>query len=201
MATPSSGPRRCAIYLRVSTRDQRLSQQFREIRRAVEARGWTVVRIFREKRSGAAGIDRPAWKKLRHEAQMRRFGAVAAWSLDRLGRSALDILQAVRDFEDRGVRLYIVKDGIETGGTAGRLILTVLAGVAELERELISERTRIGLKAARRRGAKIGRPKVILPREPLEAVRNGRRTAISLAREFGVSVMTVRRRLGESVLE
>jgi DNA invertase Pin-like site-specific DNA recombinase len=99
-----------------------------------------------------------AWRELRRDAQLRRFGAVVVWSLDRLGRSALDILQAVEAFERRGVRLYIVKDGLETSGTVGRLIITVLAGVAQLERDLISERTRLGLAAARRRGAAIGRP-------------------------------------------
>ena len=153
--------------------------------------------MYREKRSGASGVDRPAWRKLCHEAQLRRFGAVAAWSLDRLGRSALDILGAVESFERRGVRLFILRDGIETGGASGRLVLTVLAGVAQLERDLISERTRMGLRAARGRGASIGRPRAYISPRDLDDVRNGRRTAASLAREAGVSVMTVRRRVAE----
>ena len=186
---------RCAIYLRVSTRDQRYLQQFCEIRAAVQARGWTIARIYREKRSGAAGTDRPAWRKLRHDAQLRHFSAVGAWSLDRLGRSALDILQAVEAFDRRGTRLYIVKDGIETGGTTGRLIVTVLAGVAQLERDLISERTKLGMEAARRRGAAIGRPRAAIPQDELDAVRVGARTTAEVARAHGVSPMTVRRRL------
>lgn len=169
--TPSSV--RCAIYLRVSTRDQRYLQQFREIRAAVQARGWTIARIYREKRSGAAGTDRPAWRKLRRDAQLRRFGAVAAWSLDRLGRSVLDILRAVEAFDRRGTRLYIVKDGIEISGTTGRQIVTVLAGVAQLERDVISERTKLGMEAARRRGAPIAR------------------TTADVARAHGVSPMTI----------
>ncbi|MBN1654347.1 MAG: recombinase family protein [Deltaproteobacteria bacterium] len=189
----------CALYLRVSTRDQRYLQQFREIRAAVEARGWTIVRVYREKLSGSAGVDRPAWKQLRRDAQMRRFTTVAAWSLDRIGRSALEILKSVEAFERRGVCLFVVKEGIETGGTTGRLVLTVLAGVAQLERDLISERTRLGLKAARKRGAKIRRPKISLTPTDLEEVRCGTRSAASLARDLGVSAMTVRRRLTEIV--
>jgi DNA invertase Pin-like site-specific DNA recombinase len=188
-------PVSCAIYLRVSTRDQRYVQQFREIRGAVQARGWRVVRVYREKRSGAAGVERPAWRALRRDAQLRRFGAVAVWSLDRLGRSAIDILQAVEAFEARGIRLYIVKDGLETSGTAGRLIVTVLAGVAQLERDLISERTRLGLEAARRRGSVIGRPQARIPAHDLRAVREKRRTAADVARTHRVSPMTVRRHL------
>lgn len=188
---------RCAIYLRVSTRDQRYVQQFRELHAAVEQRGWRIVRVFREKRSGAAGVDRPAWRDLCHEAQLRRFTAVAAWSLDRLGRSALDILTAVENFDERGVRLLVLRDSIETGGPSGRLIVTVLAGVAQLERDLISERTRMGMRAARIRGSKIGRPRAYVSPRDLDDVRNGRRTAASLAREVGVAAMTVRRRLWE----
>jgi putative DNA-invertase from lambdoid prophage Rac len=186
---------RCAIYLRVSTRDQRYLQQFRELRAACEARGWRIVRVYREKRSGAAGVDRPQWRALCREASLRRFGAVAAWALDRLGRSALDILTAVERFEARGVRLFVLRDAIETGGAAGRLIITVLAGVAQLERDMISERTRMGLRAARSRGAQLGRPRAYLSPHDLAEVRAGRRTAAELAREVGVSAMTVRRRL------
>jgi DNA invertase Pin-like site-specific DNA recombinase len=79
-------------------------------------------------------------KALRRDAQLRSFGAVAVWTLDGLRRSARDIPQAVEAFDARGARLYIVKDGRETSGTVGRLIITVLAGVAQLERDLISER-------------------------------------------------------------
>jgi DNA invertase Pin-like site-specific DNA recombinase len=128
---------------------------------------------------------------------MRRFGAVAAFSIDRLGRSALDILQAVRAFEQRGVQLFVLREGIVTGDASGQLVLTVLAGVAQLERDLISERTKMGLRAAKARGEKVGRPRAHVSPHDLDAVRSGRRTAASLARQLRVSVMTVRRRLAE----
>lgn len=186
---------RCAVYVRVSTRDQRYLQQFKEVRAAVEARGWRVVRVYRERRSGAHGANRPVWAALRRDAALRRFGAVAVWSLDRMGRSALEILKDVEAFDSRGVRLVVVRGGVETTGPAGRLVLTVLAAVAELERELISDRTRAGMQAARARGARVGRPRAAVPAAALRAVRNGTWTIRSAAREAGVSPATIRRRL------
>jgi putative DNA-invertase from lambdoid prophage Rac len=112
-------------------------------------------------------------------------------------QSALDILGAVERFEARGVRLFVLRDSIETGGASGRLIITALAGVAQLERDLISERMRVGLRAARTQGSKLGRPRAYLSPRALDEVRSGHRTAASLAREVGVSVMTVRRRIKE----
>jgi DNA invertase Pin-like site-specific DNA recombinase len=191
----ASTPIRCAVYLRVSTRDQRLAQQFRELRAAVEARGWRIVAVYRERRSAAPGTDRPRWRALQQDAARRRFGAVAASSLDRLGRSALDILTAVEAFRARGVRLYLAREGLSTEDATGQLLLTVLAGVAQLERDVISERTRAGLRAARLRGAAIGRPRERITEGDLQRVRSGSLSRAALARELGVSVRTVRRRM------
>jgi len=195
MPTENQPPIRCALYIRVSTRDQRYLQQFRELRAAVEARGWSVARVYRERRSAAAGTDRPEWRRLQHDAQLRRFGAVAAASLDRIGRSALDILKAVADFRDRGIRLYLQREGLSTDDATGQLMITVLAGVAQLERDLISERTKQGMRAARHRGKAIGRPTLRIPADDLESLRSGTTTAAALARLHGVNTTTIRRRL------
>lgn len=186
---------RCAVYLRVSTRDQRLVQQWRELRAAVEARGWQIVAVYRERRSAAPGTDRPQWRALQVDAARRRFGAVAAASLDRLGRSALDILGAVEAFRRRGTRLFLVREGIASDDPTGQLLLTVLAGVAQLERDLIAERTRQGLRAARKRGALIGRPQTLITLANLERLNTGSVTRRGLAAELGCDVSTVYRRL------
>lgn len=157
--------------------------------------------MYRERRSGAAGVDRPEWRRLRHDAALRRFGAIAVWSLDRMGRSALDILDAVEDFDRRGVRVLIAKDGLDTTGTTGKLVVTILAGVAQLERDLIAERTKVGLAAARRRGKRIGRPRTHVGADVLDDVVAGRRTIAAAARALGCSEMTVRRRLRAQVLD
>ena len=194
-----ASPIRCALYLRVSTRDQRLAGQFRELRAAVEARGWVIVAVYRERRSAAAGAERPQWRQLQADAARRRFGAVAAASLDRLGRSALDILAAVSGFRDRGVRLYLAREGIASDDAVGAMLLTVLAGVAQLERDLISDRTRAGLRAARARGATLGRPVERIAEHELARVRSGAISRAELGRELQVSARTIRRRLAEVV--
>lgn len=186
---------RCAVYLRVSTRDQRLVQQWRELRAVVEARGWQIVAVYRERRSAAAGADRPQWRRLLRDAGRRRFSAVAAASLDRIGRSALDILRAVESFKSRGVRLYLAREGIASEDPVGSMLLTVLAGVAELERDMISDRTRQGLRAARARGESLGRPTRSISERDLERFRRGELSKAKLARELGVSMNTLKRRL------
>jgi DNA invertase Pin-like site-specific DNA recombinase len=172
-----------------------LVQQWRELRRAVEARGWVIVAVYRERRSGAGGVDRPEWRRLRADAQLRKFGAVAAASLDRLGRSALDILGAVQQFRERGTRLYLVREGIASDDAVGSMMLTVLAGVAQLERDLISQRTQQGLRAARTRGARLGRPVVRIAERDLQRARSGKVSKAALARELGVGISTVKRAL------
>lgn len=186
---------RCAVYLRVSTRDQRLVQQWRELRASVEARGWIIVKVYRERRSAAAGAVRPEWRRLLRDAERRRFGAVAAASLDRIGRSAIDILRAIETFKRRGVRLYLAREGIASDDAIGSMLLTVLAGVAELERDVMSERTRQGLRAARARGESLGRPTRTISERALQRFHSGELTKSKLAKELGVSLSTLKRRL------
>jgi len=189
-----SKPIRCALYLRVSTRDQRLTQQFKELRASVEARGWVIVAVYRERKSAAAGVDRPRWRALQRDAAARKFSAVAASSLDRLGRSALDILGAVEAFRKRGLLLFLQREGFATDEPTGLLMLTILAGVAQLERDVISDRTKQGQRGARARGSVIGRPTARVPLLDLERLVRGEISQRQLARELRISVATLRRR-------
>ena len=116
---------RCAIYARVSTLDQKLAPQLREIRAALKVRGWAEARVYKEKRSGRPGASRPEWEALRKAAARHEFGAVAVWAADRMGRSTLEVLAAAEAFEQRGVRLLLVKEGIESGTPMGKAFLTI----------------------------------------------------------------------------
>lgn len=187
--------RRVAIYVRVSTRDQRLLQQFREVRRMVERRGWTIVKVYRERRSAKQGAHRPEWERLRKDASRKRFGAVAVWSIDRMGRSTLDVLKAAEGFERRGVELLIVKQKVDTTTPLGKLLLTILAAFAQMERELISERTREGIAARRAKGLPVGRVAILVPRVHIDAVLCEEKTAAQVSRETGISASTIRARV------
>lgn len=152
---------RVALYHRVSTLDQN-PELARDELRAAAARLGTVALDVEETGSGAKA-DRPGLAQIMDAARRGAVDVVAVWKLDRFGRSALDLLANVRELEARGVRFIATTQGLDTaGGAAGRLMLTVLAGVAEFERELIRERTVLGVEKARKAGKHIGRPKVQL---------------------------------------
>lgn len=193
--TRSTDQRRVAIYVRVSTRDQRLLQQFREVRRMVERRGWVVAKVYRERRSAKHGAHRPEWARLCKDAKRKRFGAVAVWAIDRMGRSTLDVLKAAQSFEDCGVELLIVKQRVDTTTPLGKMLLTVLAGFAQMERELISERTKAGMAARKAQGKHLGRVAFLVPREAIESVLSEEKSAVQVGRELGISATTIRQRV------
>ena len=151
--------------------------------------------IVHPRRGGKQGAHRPEWERLRKDASRRRFGAVAVWAIDRMGRSTLDVLKAVEGFNKRGIELLIVKQKVDTTTPLGKMLLTILAAFAQMERELISERTRAGMQAARAAGRHVGRVAILVPREHIDAVLSGERTAADVARETGISASTIRARV------
>ena len=152
-----------ATYHRVSTVDQNPTLARDELRGAAARLGGEVVIAIEEQGSGARN-DRPGLQRLLDAARRGKVDAVVCWKLDRFGRSVLDVLANVRALEAAGVRFIVTTQGLDVrpGGDAmSRLILSVLASVAEFERDLIRERTRLGLRKARADGKRIGRPVVL----------------------------------------
>jgi putative DNA-invertase from lambdoid prophage Rac len=152
--------KRAALYHRVSTADQNPAAARAELRRAATQRGCKVVLDVEETGSGAIA-EREGLARVLEAARGGRVDVVLVWKLDRFGRSLLAILRHVEELERAGVAFAAVTQGIECrpgGDASSRFFLTILGAVAELERGLISERTRLGLKEAARRGAQIGRP-------------------------------------------
>lgn len=140
-------------YTRVSTTGQDPALQ----RDALLAAGVPAEHIFSDVITGSSGAaDRPAWAKLVGFA--RRGDTVVVWRIDRLGRSMLDVLQTVADLRDRGIGVRSISDGIDPSTPTGRLMLGLLATLAEYERELIRERVNAGVAAAKARGVRLGRP-------------------------------------------
>ena len=192
--SPTKRPR-AAIYIRVSTRQQHLVEQFRQLRQLAELRAYRIVRVYRERKS--AFKDCPAHRALMADAAMRRFDIVLVWSLDRFGRSLVELLSCIDRLDERGVKFVSLRESsIDTTNAAGKLILSVLAAAAEFERNRLRERTRAGLEAARRRGARVGRPRSA--RWDEEQARRWSAEGVSaaeIARRFGVSERTARRNL------
>jgi putative DNA-invertase from lambdoid prophage Rac len=149
-----------ALYHRVSTLDQDPTLARRELRAAAGRLGLRAALEVEETGSGARN-DRPGLRRVMEAARRGDIDAVLVWKLDRFGRSALDVLANIRELEGSGVRFLVTTQGIDVrpGGDAlSHLIVTTLAAVAEFERDLIRERTRLGLERARACGVRLGRP-------------------------------------------
>jgi DNA invertase Pin-like site-specific DNA recombinase len=150
---------RCGLYHRVSTADQDVALPHDELVAAARARGFEITVDIIETGSGRRH-DRPGLRSIIDAAQRGKIGAVLVWKLDRFGRSVLDLLTNILVLDNAGVRFVVVTQGIDMhpgGDPMSRSLLSMLAGVAEFERDLI-ERTRLGLDNARRQGRHLGRP-------------------------------------------
>jgi DNA invertase Pin-like site-specific DNA recombinase len=192
----TSKPMRVAVYHRVSTLDQDPTLARDELRAAAARPGGEVVLEVEETGSGARN-DRPGLQRVMEAARRGRLDAVLVWKLDRFGRSALDVLANIRDLDAAGVRFIAATQGVDVrpGGDAmSRLILGVLASVAEFERDLIRERTRLGLAKARAAGRRIGRPRVMGPAPAdVQRLRAAGRSWRQVAAELGCTTWAARR--------
>lgn len=151
---------RAVIYHRVSTVDQDEQGARTELEMAAKVRGFTIEMVIEETGSGARN-DRPGLQRVMEAALRSRVDVVLVWKLDRFGRSSLDLLSNLRKLDDAGVRFIATSQGIDLqpGGDAmSKLLVTMLSAIAEFERDLIRERTILGLQKARRRGKRLGRP-------------------------------------------
>ncbi len=148
---------KAAVYVRVSRLDQHVENQLAELRRYVEARGWTSTEYTEPGVSGAKE-RRPALDRLVADAKRRRFDVVVCWRLDRLGRSLRHLITLIDELQAIGVAFVSLGEGIDATTPAGRLQLHVIGAIAEFERERIRERTLLGLDRAKAAGKRLGRP-------------------------------------------
>jgi DNA invertase Pin-like site-specific DNA recombinase len=188
--------KRVALYVRVSTDGQTTANQQRELEAVAERHGWTVVEIFRDHGiSGKNGREkRPGFDKLLQGVARKDFDIVAAWSVDRLGRSLQHLIGFLEELRAKGVDLYLHQQGLDTSTPAGRALFQVMGVFAEFERAMIVARVQAGLKRARSEGKQLGRPRVSQQIE--QAIRRelGKGRGIhAVAKTVGVGTGTVQR--------
>ncbi len=192
----ADGIRRVALYLRVSTGGQTVENQRRELEEVASRHGWAVAAVFADEGvSGSKGREkRPAFDSLCSGIVRRDFDMVAAWSVDRLGRSLQHLVEFLGEMKAKGVDLYLHQQGLDTSTPAGRAMFQMLGVFAEFERAMIQERVRSGLARAKSQGKTLGRPRVA--KKVTDAVLASRGTGASIrqiADEVGVGVGTVHR--------
>jgi DNA invertase Pin-like site-specific DNA recombinase len=199
VAKRSSNSKRVALYLRVSTSEQTTANQRRELVAVAKRHAWSVVSVFEDAGiSGAKGKDaRPGLSAMMKAVARREVDMVAAWSVDRLGRSLTDLLGILGDLHEKKVDLFLHQQGLDTSTPSGRAMFQLLGVFAEFERAMIKERVRAGLARARDQGTQLGRPRLEeSDAHKVEAIRKLRAGGVGLrriSRELGVGVGTVMR--------
>ena len=153
---------RVAIYLRVSTDEQTTDNQRRELEKVALLKGWNVVAYFEDTGiSGAKGReDRPGFNALWNAVENHEIDMVAAWAVDRIGRSLRDLANFMADLRKHKCDLYLHQQQVDTSTPTGRFMLNVLGSVAEFERDMIGERVRAGMARAKSQGKKFGKPQI-----------------------------------------
>ena len=194
--------KRVALYVRVSTDHQSVKNQEIELQVVAERHGWQVVSVYRDQGiSGAKGRDkRPGLDKLLQAVARKEFDLVAAWSVDRLGRSLIDLVGILQEFHAKHVDLYLHQQGIDTTTPAGKAMFQMMGVFAEFERSMIHEHVMAGLARARAEGTQLGRPAKVAGNaamvKALRAARAAGKSIRTIAREQGVGIGTVSRLTG-----
>ena len=201
----SRRPKRVAIYARVSTANgQTTKNQERELQDVAKRHDWQVVEVYRDKGiSGAKGRDqRPGLDKLLAAVACKEVDMVAAWSVDRLGRSLTDLLGVLQELHAKGVNLYLHQQGLDTSTPSGRAMFQMMGVFAEFEHAMIRERVMAGLARAKAEGTRLGRqPTVTNDAAKVQAIQSDRAAGKSLrtiAQEHGVGHTTVARICAEA---
>ena len=189
-----------AIYARVSTANngQDPTMQTRELTEYCQRRGWTVVGEYVDVGISGTKEKRPELDRLLSDAHIRRFDAVVVWKFDRFARSVSHLLRALENFQALGIEFVSLSEQLDTSTPTGKMVFTVLGAVAELERSLIVERVRAGMRNARAKGKRIGQPpRTQLSSEDRKSIAEAywcRKASFrQLAKRFDTSIGTVQR--------
>ena len=183
-----------AIYARVSTTNgQDPTVQTRELKEYCERRGWEIVGEYVDRGVSGSKDSRPELNRLMQAAKQREFDAVLVWKLDRFGRSLRHLVNALAELEALGVTFVSLKDNLDLSTPAGRLMFQIIGAMAEFERSLIAERVRAGLRNARAKGKRLGRPRKAVDRSRIASLRRSGTSWAAIGRQLGVGEGTVRR--------
>ena len=180
-----------AIYARVSTHNgQNPEMQVRDLREYCKRRGWKLAGEYIDVGISGAKDSRPELNRLSADAHRRKFDAVVVWRFDRFARSVSHLLRALETFRSFGIEFVSLSEQVDTSTPTGKMIFTVLGAVAELERNLIAERVRAGLRNARAKGKRLGRPLKAIDTAEIASLRSQGSSWRQIGAKLGVSAAT-----------
>ncbi len=185
---------RAVIYARTSTVDQHTENQVYDLEQLARQRGLEIIKVYQDQVSGTRA-RRPGLDQLLSDARQGKLDVVLVWACDRLARSVSHFLQVLDELGHLNIEFISYREQLDTTGPLGRAVVVIISAIAELERSLIVERVRAGLRRAKLEGRRLGRPPLLVDRE---AVRRDRQQGLSisqLAKQHGIAETSVRRLL------
>jgi len=195
-------PKRAALYARVSTADQVCENQLLDLKRYCNERGWLIADQFVDRGVSGTVSSRPALDRLMDGVRKKKYDTVLVWRFDRFARSVKHLVLALSEMKELGVDFVSYQENIDTGSSLGQAIFTIIAAMAELEKNIIIERVRAGLRRARQEGKRIGRPLTgEASVEKMLALQSSGLRQYQIAAELGVSRAYVSRSLHKPLLK
>jgi DNA invertase Pin-like site-specific DNA recombinase len=167
--------------------------QTRELREYIERRGWTLAGEYVDIGISGTKEKRPQLDRMMQDAHRRKFDSVIVWKFDRFARSVSHLLRALETFNALGIHFVSLSESLDTSTPAGKMVFTVLGAVAELERSLIVERVKSGLRNARAKGKRLGRPRVVVDATRIATLRAQGLSWARIGEMLGLGEGTIRR--------
>ena len=192
--------KRAALYMRVSTVDQHPETQLHDLRQMAGQRGYEIVNEYTDRISGAKA-KRPGLDAMMADGRRGKFDVVLVWASDRIARSTKHFLDVLDELNRINIEYVSFRENIDTAGPLGRAIVVIIGAIAELERSLIVERVRAGMRRARLEGQRIGRAPLVLDDEAIQQDRRQGQSIRQIARGHRVSTATIQRALRKQPAE
>jgi DNA invertase Pin-like site-specific DNA recombinase len=189
---------KAAVYVRVSTPDQHVESQLYDLREFAAQRGFEVVHEYEDRGVCGQKARRPGLDALMADARRKKFSIVLVAAFDRIARSTRNFLQIIDELDSLGIEFISRREGVATGGPMGRLFVTIISAIAELERSLTVERVKSGMRRAKLEGRQIGRSRLDVDREKVIEDRRNGMSLTQVAKRHAISRASVCRLMKES---
>ena len=187
--------KKVAIYVRVSTKDQSVGMQLNDLERYSKERGLNIFKVYEDNGVSGTKETRPALGQLMDDARKRKFNDVLVWRFDRFARSTKHLVNALYEFRNLGIDFISYQENIDTSSPLGEAIFTIISAMSKLERDIIAERVKGGLRKARANGITLGRPNSVIDMDKLIKYKEQGMSIREIAKELGLSRGKVERTL------
>lgn len=183
--------KRIAVYMRVSTHEQNIEMQQIALSEYCTARSFQIYKEYIDSGFSGSKDSRPALNQLMDDARKRKFDTIIVYRFDRFARSSRHLIQALEEFKSLGIEFISYQENIDTSSPLGKAIFVIVGAMAELERNIIVDRVKSGLKAAKSKGKLLGRPKISLDSRLLFTLKGKGKSVRAIAKALGVSKTTI----------